>query len=204
MATIHGLCLKKIKHFEGHDGGALYEADIHLGKDRYAKKIATIRQDYWSGPDQIVMVNGFSQQKLETLIQQYDSERTDGIANFFSLFHHKLIDISILVDDLMLYTEEEKGLNQAIKNGYGAVLFWYCGSRRMRMNIPKHMVEGRSDYNLLTELQPELDKELRKYCKDLKLQYPPEGKHHKPALHLYRAGDSFESGHPLTLDELRD
>ncbi len=135
MASINGISIKKLKHFEDHEGCKISQGELYYN----GKHLGSWSQDAWNGPDRF----DFGIKKL--LESEVESYKKSGLV---TEEYRSIFDIDILMYELVNLMDDEKNYKKGIKRGHTAYIvasdgchvrgYWDTGSKEKIVNDPYH------------------------------------------------------------------
>lgn len=188
MASINGISIKDMTHFQGHEGEPLCQGNLYLGD----LKLGFWSQDSWGGPDQFRLEPEFSKKRIDEAVISRNPEKA---------IHGEVGDRSYVIDynlefllgDCVELEEDEQLFRSAAKAGYSGILLATDGFHQATWNLPASYTQL-SDEDLLAKLEMGINKAKESFWKE------SEYTQHK--LKIYRSLADFVVGEPISLNEI--
>lgn len=186
MATINGLCLKKLRTFTGHEGERCYQGDLYLGSD----KIGFWSQDPRCGTDYLCMEKGYSEAKLQLAIKNHNKDKTVTRTAYDGKKYTFYYDAASLLYDWIKLHDAEKAFKNSLKNGYAGIIQIESDYEVITYTVDSRFLSTSND--TLKEILHEEWIRAKRSCR--------KGK--EPMIYKYQSMDDFIIGEPIKKEEI--
>ena len=192
MASIHGISVKGMKKFLGHEGEPLYQGNLYLGN----KKIGFWSQDAHGGVcDNFVFDAPWGwkmQKKLNEWIVKMNADKAihGGTPEKPFVIEY---DLEHLLSDYISLSLDEKEYKKAVKAGFSGILIASDGFHCVSWRLPERYTKM-TDEKLLEEMNDIIVEAKRSFFK--------EDKFYKHTVKIYRSPEDFTIGKPIALGEI--
>ena len=193
MANINGITLKAVKMFRGHEGEPCYQGNVYIG----TKKIGFWSQDSWGGCDNFMFDKPYSKRKLESIVKNLnkDKVKTHKLPNGNDFVYE--YSLERLFIDLLALQDDEKEFKRVIKNGLKAIMIVTDGYHQISWGLNDNAIDVPNEV-LLKQFSKFIEKEKKK------AGFFEENEWHKHIVKIYRSLDDFNTGVPVTLDDIKE